>query len=185
MSEIWSPDKAMEACLFAARAHQGQTVPGGELPYLVHLSLVSQEVMTAVATAGGGYDADLAAQCAWLHDTVEDTAVTHAQLTEQFGAAVADGVLALTKDSALPKSERMADSLRRIQRQPREIWLVKLADRIVNLQPPPAHWSAAKAGAYLNEALLIHAALQEANPFLADRLLAKTAAYRNLLQGLG
>jgi GTP diphosphokinase / guanosine-3',5'-bis(diphosphate) 3'-diphosphatase len=71
----------------------------------------------------------------------------------------------------------MADSLRRIKLQPREVWLVKLADRIVNLQPPPEHWQADKIAAYRAEARVILAALGEASPLLAARLAEKIEAY--------
>lgn len=42
------------------------------------------------------------------------------------------------------KKLQMQDSLRRIKSQPREVWMVKMADRITNLQPPPGHWSEEK-----------------------------------------
>jgi guanosine-3',5'-bis(diphosphate) 3'-pyrophosphohydrolase len=71
----------------------------------------------------------------------------------------------------------MADSLARIRAQPREVWLVKLADRIVNLGPPPTDWSTDKRRAYQAEARGILTALAEASPYLADRLNARIAAY--------
>lgn len=71
----------------------------------------------------------------------------------------------------------MADSLRRIQAEPREVWMVKLADRISNLQPPPAHWTPAKIAAYRVEALAIADTLGAASPHLHARLRAKIADY--------
>jgi (p)ppGpp synthase/HD superfamily hydrolase len=121
--------------------------------------------------------ADLAVACAVLHDTLEDTATTTDELAARFGADVAAGVGALSKDPALPAEARMADSLARIRTQPREVWLVKLGDRIVNLGPPPAGWSAAKRRAYQAEARDIHAALADASPYLAARLEARIVAY--------
>lgn len=48
--------------------------------------------------------------------------------------AVAGGALALTKDENIAdKTEKIADSLHRIKLQPRESWMVKLADRVTNL----------------------------------------------------
>lgn len=173
---MWSQDRYTAAARFAAAAHAGQTVPGTDLPYLLHVSLVAMEVGAALR-AEPGHDEDLAIQCALLHDTIEDTAVTHAQLAAAFGPPVAGGVLALSKDEALPKDQRMPDSLRRIREQPRAIWLVKLADRIVNMQPPPQHWDAAKVAAYRAEARDILAALGAASPLLAARLAAKIEAY--------
>ena len=88
-------------------------------------------------------NANLALQCA-LHDVLEDTRVRYEQVRDEFGEAVAQGVLALTVDKRLPRSEQMAECLPRIRQQPAEIWMVKLADRITNLQPPPRHWSKAR-----------------------------------------
>lgn len=173
---MWSQDRYTAASRFAAAAHAGQTVPGSELPYLLHVTLVAMEVI-AVLRAEPGHDEDLAVLCALLHDTVEDTAVTVAELEAAFGRAVAEGVLALSKDESLPKSEQMADSLRRIRLQPREVWMVKLADRVVNMQPPPKHWEPAKIAAYRQEAREILAALGEASPSLAARLAEKIEQY--------
>jgi len=49
----------------------------------------------------------------------------------------------------------MPDSLRRIQTQPPEVWVVKMADRITNLQPPPVSWSRDKIAAYRAQAGVI------------------------------
>ena len=81
------------------------------------------------------------------------------------------------KNPELAKSRRLADSLDRIKAQPREIWMVKLADRITNLQPPPVHWTQAKILKYRDEAIEIHTHLQSASPFLALRLAAKIQNY--------
>ncbi|MEM9487491.1 MAG: HD domain-containing protein [Myxococcota bacterium] len=174
----WSPESYLAAYNFAARAHVGQTVPGSDgLPYLVHLGTVCMEVMNALVRETCE-NPDLAIQCALLHDTVEDTAVTHDDLVARFGHAVADGVRALSKDPALPKAERMADSLRRIREQPGEVWMVKLADRITNLQPPPVHWTGDRRRRYRDEAMLIVDRLGSASPVLKSRLCDKIAAYQ-------
>ncbi|WP_373541223.1 hypothetical protein [Chamaesiphon sp.] len=55
--------------------------------------------------------------------------------------------------------------------------MVKLADRITNLQPPPIHWTSAKILQYRDEAIEIHTHLQLASPFLASRLAAKIQNY--------
>jgi (p)ppGpp synthase/HD superfamily hydrolase len=122
-------------------------------------------------------DPDLAVACALLHDTVEDTPTTVDEISAAFGVAVAEGVRALSKSEAVPKAERMADSLRRIQAQPREVWIVKLADRAVNMEPAPTDWPADKRRAYREQALTILAALGSASPSLAARLREKIARY--------
>lgn len=176
---LWDPDRYTQAWRFAANAHLGQTVPASELPYLTHLGQVTQEVIYGLTLDPGRFrQPELAVVCAILHDTLEDTAVTAEQLGQEFGEAVLAGVLALTKDGSLAsKAEKMADSLRRIQAQPPEIWLVKLGDRIANLGPPPAHWSRDKIQAYRAEAYQIHRALASAHPGMGDRLLAKIEVY--------
>lgn len=172
----WSPDRYLQAARFAARAHLTQKYPGSELPYLLHVTTVAAEVMAALAREPAALP-DLAVVCALLHDTVEDCGVQAEALAAEFGPEVAAGVLALSKDPALPKDQAMADSLRRIQAQPREVWMVKLADRIANLEPPPHYWGPAKVAAYRTEALAILEALGAASPHLHARLRAKIADY--------
>lgn len=177
MNQVLPSDDAwIRAWHFAAEVHKDQRVPGTELPYLKHLGMVAMEVFAAHAAEPVG-DLVLAVQCAILHDTIEDQDVTPAELTERFGAAVAAGVAALSKRADLPKAEAMADSLARIRQQPHEVWCVKLADRISNLQPPPAHWTAEKIAAYRSEAGEILQALGSANGVLAARLGRKIAVY--------
>jgi (p)ppGpp synthase/HD superfamily hydrolase len=176
MPPTWSQDAYIHAYKFAAKAHRWQLYPGTSIPYIMHLSFVAMEIMTT-CVAGEVFDADLAVQCALLHDVLEDTRVRYDQLRDQFGQPVADGVLALTVNKTLPKPERMPECLARIQQQPREIWMVKLADRITNLQPPPPHWRKPRIREYHSEALVILQALQDASSFLARRLSAKIQEY--------
>ena len=144
MGSPWSQEKYIKALRYAAKAHSGQTVPGSDLPYVVHVTMVAMEVIAALAHEDG-LDGDLAVQCALLHDVIEDAGVSYEKLAAEFGKDVAEGVLALSKNNILKsKQEKMTDSLARIKEQPREIWMVKLADRITNLQPPPGHWNAEK-----------------------------------------
>ncbi len=180
MSNTWSQDLYIQAYRFAAHAHLGQTVPGSDLPYITHVSLVSIEVLAALA-AEPEHDGNLAIQCALLHDVIEDTPITYEQVEATFGTAVAQGVQALTKDPSLERSQQMSDSLQRIQAQPREVWLVKLADRIANLEPPPHYWTKEKIAWYREEARDIYTALYSASTFLATRLLEKIALYREYL----
>ena len=181
---MWSQEKYIRALKFAARAHDSQVLPGTNLPYVVHATMAMMEVIVAIEREKE-VDGELAVQCALLHDVLEDTPVSFDDLAVAFGKDVAEGVLALTKNKDLPsKAERMRDSLTRIRRQPREIWMVKLADRITNLQPPPAHWSQEKISVYAKEALVILKALRKASPYLAKRLKGKLAAYEKETTGM-
>ena len=71
----------------------------------------------------------------------------------------------------------MADSLRRILTQPAEVAMVKLADRITNLAPPPPHWTAEKITRYRAEAEQIVQALGEVSPFLSLRFRGRLVGY--------
>jgi (p)ppGpp synthase/HD superfamily hydrolase len=173
---MWSPERYLRALHFAAVRHADQKVPGSEMPYLVHLTAVAAEVMRGVALETVA-NPDLAVVCALLHDVVEDTATTRAEVAAAFGDDVAAGVAALSKDGSLPKGEQLDDSLQRIRACPREVWVVKLADRITNLQEPPAHWTAEKRSRYREEARRIHAALAEAHALLGARLAEKIEGY--------
>jgi (p)ppGpp synthase/HD superfamily hydrolase len=178
MPRQWSQEKYVAALKYAAAAHSGQKVPGSDLPYMVHVVMVAMEVIAAFQTEDG-LEGDLAVQCALLHDVIEDAGKSYEDLEKVFGKKVADGVLALTKSNLIKsKPEKMTDSLGRVKEQPREIGMVKMADRIVNLQPPPAHWSAEKRSKYREEAIQIHQALKDSSSFLADRLLKKISEYQ-------
>jgi len=184
MLNNWSQDTYIKAYRFAAAAHNGQLVPGTTLPYIMHVSFVAMEI-TAALSVEQVDKPDLAVQCALLHDTIEDTDVTYDQVKERFGTDVADGVLALTIDETigpdLGKFEKrwlqLEDYLRRIKQQPREIWMVKMADRITNLQPPPEHWDDKMIERYRKGAEVIYKELVLSSEFLGERLRVKIDGY--------
>jgi (p)ppGpp synthase/HD superfamily hydrolase len=163
---------------FAAQKHHGQYYPGSDLPYLLHIGLVVLALLPALEDESG-LDSDLAVCCALLHDVVEDAGTDAEELKAVFGQAITSGVLALSKNGSLPKDEAMRDSLARIRREPREVWLVKLADRIANLDTPPAHWNREKCLSYALEAQMILDSLGGASPLLAATLASRIAAWRD------
>lgn len=179
--KIWNQDQYQKAWNFASDVHNAQNLPGSDIPYINHLGLVAMEA-TATVAHELVKNPDTLVLCALLHDSIEDTATTYDEIKNSFGCDIADGVLALTKNTALPtKLEQMTDSISRIKKQPIEVWMVKLCDRITNLQQPPKHWSNAKIARYQNEARLILDQLGEASPFLASRLRSKIADYDQYL----
>ena len=181
---VWNQDEYTRAWNFASRAHQGQTVPGSGLAYINHIGNVTQEALAALTQGDGVDHPDLLMQCAILHDVIEDTEVTFEGVESRFGLGVARGVAALSKNKSLPdKAAQMADSLERIRQCPREVWMVKMADRISNLQPPPGHWSGKKIMRYQSEARMILDALGEANAFLSQRLCGKIEIYEKYAEG--
>lgn len=179
MKTIWSAELYAEAWRYACRAHKDQRLPGTDLPFVTHVGLVAMEVMGAVSRGAPLQDPDLAVQSALLHDVIEWTSTEYGDVLETFGPEVADGVLALTKNKELMEpEEQMADSLARIRLQPKEIWVVKLADRISKFPPPPSGWSPDKIERYCRETAGIHDALHEADPGLAARLHQKMESFR-------
>ena len=164
--------------LFAAERHarNNQTLPGTSIPYVVHLSNVSMEIFLAERSSEA-FNLKLALQIALLHDVLEDTNTSLEELCEIFGIGVCACVGALTKNKNLPREEQIADSLSRIKKLPKEVWAVKLSDRITNLQPPPAHWDKEKIRRYQLEARLILQELGEGNTYLKERLESEIINY--------
>jgi (p)ppGpp synthase/HD superfamily hydrolase len=172
----WLQENYTKAYRFAAEAHNGQLVPGTNLPYVMHISFVSMEVL-ACLNVETFQDGDLAVQCALLHDVIEDTTITYEIVEYEFGTKIAKGVLALTKNTDLAKEYRIQDSLQRIRLEPVEVWIVKLADRITNLATPPEFWEKARIKQYREEAIEINKALSEASNYLSKRLKIRIEEY--------
>lgn len=177
----WNQDTYLQAWNYAASIHNGQTLPGSDIPYLNHIGLVAMEAAASIVHHQL-QNPDTLMLCAILHDSIEDTPATYQDIKDLFGTDVAEGVLALTKNTELPsKARQMQDSLARIKEQPKEVWMVKLCDRITNLQPPPKHWDKEKTAGYQSEAQLILDDLGGASEFLASRLKSKITAYNTYL----
>jgi (p)ppGpp synthase/HD superfamily hydrolase len=168
-----------DAIKFASAKHaeKGQKVPGTNLPYDVHISNVAMEILIAGSNTPN-FKTAFAVQVALLHDTIEDTATDFQELEKKFGIEIAKAVSALSKNNELSKDLQMLDSLNRIKQMPSEVWAVKLADRITNLQPPPSHWDNAKKIKYHKEAQSILVALGSGNAYLSSRLSAKIMEYQ-------
>lgn len=170
----------------ASAQHQGQTYPGveegQEMDYLSHIGGVALEVINA-SLRESDWDFELALKCALLHDTVEDTGLSLSLLEERYGKDVAAGVDALSKNPELAdKATQMADSLGRIKQQPKAVWVVKLADRINNLETAPHHWDDRRRRRYLRESEIILKSLGSASSYLAQRLEQKMQAYQEFIE---
>jgi (p)ppGpp synthase/HD superfamily hydrolase len=79
---------------FAVKAHEGQMRRGDEEPYVCHPIRVAE----MVKERGGSEEAVLVAL---LHDVVEDTEVTLAELEQAFPPAVTEAVCLLTHDKSV------------------------------------------------------------------------------------
>jgi len=177
-SPLWESQRLIDAITFAAQAHKEQKTPMG-LPYLHHLMSVATHTMVGVRNDALPHtEQENALIVALLHDTIEDTAVTYEEITEAFGEEIANGVVALTKNTTLgDKSAQMEDSLQRIHAQPQWVWCVKLADRITNLTGVPPHWNVAKKAFYRAESQKIWEALHTASKHLGNQLQHKIQDY--------
>lgn len=171
-------DLYQNAIKFAGEKHADQKVNGMQANYLLHLSNVAMEVIFA-HKANANFHLDFAVQMALLHDTLEDTNTTIEELVEKFGERIAKGVKALSKDESIDdKNEIMLDSLRRINKLEKEVGIVKLADRITNLQKPPQSWSADKITFYYQQSIMINEKLANKNAYLNQRLEQKIKKFK-------
>ena len=161
---------------FAAEHHGQQKTPNG-LPYIVHLSNVAMEVFMA-HRKNPDFDLTLAVQLALLHDVLEDTQLSFKELKNEFSLVIANGVLALTKNKALEKKDQMNDCLSRILKQNIEVAIVKLCDRITNLQKPPAKWDKKKIYFYYEQTIVIQERLCNVNSCLNNRLIFEIDNYK-------
>lgn len=181
MIEKWSIDELQDIWQLATKLHDGQKYGGQgkeeQVPYINHIGSVTFEILKAVEV-GGFAKPNLAIKCAVLHDTLEDTALTEKEIEVRFGREVTEGVLALTKKEKSGEVEdKMLDSLNRIKQQPKEVWAVKMADRICNLYAPPFYWTKEKKISYRDEAQVIYDQLKDGNDYLAERLKDKIERY--------
>ncbi len=174
---MFSQEKYLKALNFAATAHGEQKTSKG-LPYLTHLTSVVMETLHACIESKFEVEkTDKVISVAFLHDIIEDTDVTYDNIYAEFGVDIAEAVDALSKDKTLCKKEQMADSINKLLTQPYEIQMVKLANRITNMQKPPKSWNSEKIFNYHKEAKFIHSCLKNSNAYLSKRLEDKINNY--------
>ncbi|MBP4137452.1 HD domain-containing protein [Flavobacterium geliluteum] len=181
----WSIDNLQKTWYLVSKLHQGQKYGGDEegleIEYINHIGSVVFEIIQSL-----NYDQtmnpDFSITCAMLHDTLEDTNFSFEKINDLFGEQVANAVAALSKDIAIKdKLVQMKQSLLEIKQQPKEVWSVKMADRICNLYAPPYYWTLERKIEYYKESLLIYDALKEGNIYLANRLKEKIDNYKLFL----
>ena len=159
---------------FAARKHAHQRRKGiNAEPYVNHLT----EVALLLAEATGGADPALV-MAGLLHDTVEDTQTSPAELVAVFGADVASLVAEVTDDTALPREERKRRQVQSAPTRSARARMIKLADKIANLRSivdsPPVGWSARRKREYVAWAREVVAACGPTHPVL-EKLFEETA----------
>lgn len=118
---------AIQAAEVFATTMHGDQKYGEEKPYVVHLGHVAEVLRRFKFT---NEDLQVAA---WLHDTVEDTDATVAQIEMMFGKNVADIVGRVTNEPGENRKERHAKTYPKIQGSV-DATTLKLADRIANVE---------------------------------------------------
>ena len=154
------------AAVFAAERHRDQRrKDAGASPYINHPLALADILINE----GGVNDAAVIA-AALLHDTVEDTQTTLAELTERFGPMIAGFVAEVSDDKTLSKAERKRLQVVHAAHASPAAKLVKLADKIANLRDlaasPPADWSAQRKADYSTWAAEVVAEVRGINPAL-------------------
>ena len=116
----------------AKMAHSGQFRRDGS-PYVTHC------VAAADISFEMGLDED-SIIAALLHDVIEDTNLTHADISKQFGITVADiveGVTKLTRVQYTSKEDEQMENLRKMlvaMAKDIRVILIKIADRLHNMR---------------------------------------------------
>jgi guanosine-3',5'-bis(diphosphate) 3'-pyrophosphohydrolase len=125
-------ERVCTAYQYSADAHRGQFRISGE-PYVSHPLAVAE-------TLAGWHLDPQALSAALLHDVVEDTSITNADIAERFGkttAELVDGVSKLDRLEHQSYEEAQAENYRKMllamARDVRVI-LIKLADRLHNMR---------------------------------------------------
>lgn len=153
---MWDSKIVNEALMFATEKHKNQNMYyPSEMPYSAHIFGVTLNAIKYGESVEQEINFDYLVCMALLHDTLEDTDTTFDELSERFGEKIAKGVLALTKNENLPKEMQMKDSIERIKKQPIEVWIVKLSDRLFNMRGIVPTWGKEKLLKYKVEAQYI------------------------------
>ncbi len=166
------------ALAVATEAHSKQRRDNGE-PYIIH--------PLAVANILAGYRLDTASiATALLHDVIEDTPVTLANMTRQFGPEIAglvDGVTKLTRLELQSDRTKQAENFRKLvlaMSKDIRVLLVKLADRLHNMRTLGAVSEAHRRQRIARETMEIYAPLAERIGMEAVKTELQTLSFAQL-----
>ncbi|XP_036950444.1 guanosine-3',5'-bis(diphosphate) 3'-pyrophosphohydrolase MESH1 [Acanthopagrus latus] len=160
----------LETVNFAAEKHRNQRRKDAEqTPYINHPIGVAR----ILSHEGGITDIEVL-QAALLHDTVEDTDTSPAELEAKFGPIVARIVQEVTDDKSLPKQERKRQQVEHAPHCSQQAKLVKLADKLYNLRDlnrcTPVGWSTERVQEYFLWACAVVKGLKGTNSALEEKL---------------
>ena len=168
-------NRLLTAIAFAAHKHRDQRRKDtAATPYINHPIALAN-----VLANEAHIDDETILIAAILHDTIEDTDTTEAELVAAFGAEIASIVIEVTDDKLLPKDERKRLQVVNAGTLSRQARIVKLADKICNLRDifcsPPAGWSLERQRAYFDWAGAVIDGVRGTHPVLEslfDEVLA-------------
>lgn len=143
-------EQLLTAIAFSAEKHRNQRRKDADAsPYINHPIQVA-EVLFRV----GGVREVAVLVGAILHDTIEDTETSPAEIATLFGEDIVRIVLEVTDDKRLPKHERKRLQIEQAPMKSLAARLIKLGDKICNVRDvvnaPPVHWTMERRREYLD-----------------------------------
>ena len=153
----------VQALAFSAEKHKNQRRKDAQTtPYINH----PIELVNVLVNEGGVVSWDVLC-AALLHDVIEDTQTTEAELLAHFGKKVTAIVKELTDDKSLAKDVRKRLQVEHAPFASHEAKLVKLADKISNLRDilrsPPTGWDLKRKQEYFAWAAAVVAGIRGTN----------------------
>jgi GTP diphosphokinase / guanosine-3',5'-bis(diphosphate) 3'-diphosphatase len=159
----------LSAARFAAHKHRDQRRKDAKAsPYINHPIALAETLWRV-----GNVRDPVVLAAALLHDTVEDTKTTFKELKKHFGPEVAGIVAEVTDDKSLDKAVRKRLQVEHAAAISRRAKLVKLADKICNLEDilasPPKGWRLKRKREYFDWAKKVVNKAGDANPAMKKR----------------
>lgn len=112
---------------FARKAHEGQKRKSTNEPYIVHPLEVAQILRENGAP-------ELLQIAGLLHDTLEDTATTTADIRNLFGPYILKLVQAESEDKSKTWEQRKLHTISQLPKETRDVQLICLADKLSNVR---------------------------------------------------
>jgi guanosine-3',5'-bis(diphosphate) 3'-pyrophosphohydrolase len=170
--------RLLTALAFAADRHRHQRRKDREAsPYVNHLIAVAE----VLADVGSVTDEDLLI-AAVLHDVVEDTRTSLAEVETRFGARVAGWVAEVSDDKSRPSAERKRLQIEHAPSLSPGAKQLKIADKICNVRDmttsPPREWPPERVRAYIAWSIQVVAGCRGINPAL-DRIFDQVVSTDN------
>lgn len=167
--------QVMKAAVFAAQRHQYQRRGGyDKLPYINHLLKVADALIQI-----GEEEDEILLVAAVLHDIIEDTDTTAAELAREFSKEVADIVTELTDDMSLSHEVRKQLQIEHalsLSTRARKIRLADKASNMIDIFTYPIDWPLQKKIKYVDNTEAVYQLIQGENTKI-DEWVAQTISW--------